>query len=259
MARAERILWYLNFAAMMALLVRIAICKLHRTYPWSFRFWVGQTVASGVLMALPLKTDAYFHVYMAAQALALILSIFVVQELYGAALAAHPGLSVFGRRSLLTILGIAAVCALAGVGVDLTTLPGQYWALNRFLALDRSVEFVILVFLLVIGIFLLWFPVRIHRNIAIYIAGFMVFHGSLAVTYLAHNLLPQRFAQATSIIALGMALLSVLIWLIGLRKERASPAIIAGHGWNPTVAVRLTVQLDQINMALAKFIKASPN
>jgi len=83
-------------------------------------------------LAIPLNTNTYFYVYVAAQALALTLSVFVVQELYGVALAAHPGLSVFGRRSMLTILGIAALCALAGVGVDLTTLPGQYWGLNRF-------------------------------------------------------------------------------------------------------------------------------
>ena len=253
MARAERILWYLNFAAMAALLARIIYCKLHRTYPWSFRFWLGLAVASGILMALPMNTDGYFHMYMVARGVSLILSIFVVQELYGVALAAHPGLSVFGRRSMLTILGIAAFCALAGVGVDFKILPGQYWGINRFLAVDRTVEFIILVFLVVIGVFLLWFPVKIRRNMAIYIAGFMGYHGSQTVAQLAHNLLPQKFAQATSVSAMAMVLLCLLIWLTALRKEREAPAIVAGHGWNPAVAVRLTVQLDQINMALAKF------
>lgn len=257
MARAERILWYLNVAAIAALLGRIVFCNLHRRYPWSFRYWLGQMVANAFLLAVPLNTDAYFYLYMAAQSLSMTLSIFVVQELYRVSLAAHPGLSVFGRRSMFIILGIAALCALAGVGVDLTILPGQYWRVNRFLVLDRTIEFIVLVFLFFIGAFLLWFPVTIRRNMAIYIAGFMAYHGSQASAILAHNLLPQEFAQATSVTALALSLLSLLIWLIGLRKEREAPATVAGHGWNPAAAARLTVQLDQINVALAKFIKTS--
>lgn len=74
MARAERILWYLNFAAMVVLLARIVFCKLHRTYPWSFRYWLAQAVASGVLMVIPLRSNAYFYLFAVAQALSLILS-----------------------------------------------------------------------------------------------------------------------------------------------------------------------------------------
>lgn len=255
MASAERILWYLNFAAMILLLGRIIVCKLHRTYPWSFRYWLGQTVASGVLMAIPMRSDAYFYLFVVAQALSLILSIFVVQEVYRGALAAHPGLSVFGHRSMLTILVVATFCALAGVGVDLELLPGQYWRIKRFLAVDRTVEFVILVFLLAIGVFLLWFPVKIRKNLAIYISGFAVYHASRIVALLVQNLLPQSFAQTTSVGSLAAVLLCLLVWLIGLDNEQEAPATVAGHGWNPAAAARLTAQLDQINMALAKFIK----
>src|SRR6185436_8884985 len=100
--------------------------------------WLGQAAASAVLLAIPLNTNTYFYVYIAAQALALTLSVFVVQELYRVSLAAHPGLSVFGSRGMLTILGISAILAVAGLGVDVVVLPGQYWAINRFFALDRT-------------------------------------------------------------------------------------------------------------------------
>lgn len=259
MARAERILWYLNVAAVFALLARVIFCSLHRRYPWFFRYWLGQLAVGGPLLAVPMRSDTYFFLYITVRVLSMILSIFVVQEMFRVALTAHPGLSVFGRRSMLTILGIAALCALAGVGIDLEILPGQYWRVNRFMAFDRTIEFIILVFLLAIGAFLLWFPVRIQKNIMIYVTGFIVYHGSVAATHLVHNLLPQRLAQTTSVSALAMSLLSLSIWIIGLREERAAATTVAGHSWNPAAAVRLTVQLDQINMALTKFIKTTPS
>jgi hypothetical protein len=255
MARAERILWYCNFAATLVLLIRIVICRLHQIYPWTFRYWLGQAAATAVLLAIPLSNGAYFFAYVAAQSINLTLSVFVLQELYATALAAHPGLSVFGRRSMLAVLAAAGTLALAGLGVDSTVMAGQYWRIHRFLTLTRTVEFVILVFLLVISAFLLWFPVKIRRNVAVYIAGFFFYYVLQASVFLSHNLLPQKYSQAISMTSLIAALISLLIWLVGLRAESATPATVSGHGWNPLAAARLSVELNGINAALTRLVR----
>ncbi|MSV36235.1 MAG: hypothetical protein EXQ47_11665 [Bryobacterales bacterium] len=126
MARAEKLLWYLNFLVTLALLARILYCKLQRTYPALFLYWLSQVVDI-ILFQIPMQSRFYANVYYTAQVVNLGLSILVVQMLYRVALIGHPALSAFGRRSMLAVLGMAAIFALAGASVDSTMLPGQYW------------------------------------------------------------------------------------------------------------------------------------
>jgi hypothetical protein len=257
MAPAETLLWQLNFLATLALLTRFLYSKLHRTYPILFLYWLSQAVADIVLFQIPLRSTVYLYVYSSAQIINLALSVLVVQELYRVALLAHQGISVFGRRGMLAVLGIAAILALAGSGIDSVVLPGQYPWIHLFMAVDRTLEFILLVFLLVISGFLLWFPVKIRRNIAVFITGFVLFYLLQSSAFLLNNLLPQTYSQSISVASLAAALLCLLVWLAGLRAEGASPVIVSGHGWNPAAAARLSVQLDGINAALTRFVRNS--
>jgi len=257
MARAEQVLWYLNFLATLALLARILCCKLNRIYPFIFLYWLNQALADLLLFQIPMRTVIYRNVYFIAQFANLLLAVLVVQELYRLALAEHPALSIFGRRSMLLVLSITAVLAAAMAGLDSTVLPGQYAMIHRFMTVERTLEFMILVFFLAISGFLLWFPVKIRRNIAVYITGFVVFYFSHSFGVLLNNLLPQEFSPVISTGALVMAPLCLLIWLLGLRAEGESAATVAGHGWNPAEAARLSAQLNEINTVLTRFVRNS--
>ena len=257
MARVETILWYLNFGATLGLLVRIVCCKLHRAYRVLFLYWLSQALADIVLFQIPPRSTMYGYVYFSSEVVNLVLSIFVVQELYRLALVEHPALSAFARHSMLAVLGIAGALAAAGTSLDSTVMPGQYWRIHRFMTLDRTVEFVILVFLLVISGFLLWFPVKVRRNVAVYITGFVLFYFSQSAAFLLNNLLPQHYSPSISAASLAAALLCLLIWLVGVRAEGESPVTVTGHGWNPAAAARLSVQLNEINTALARLVRSS--
>ena len=257
MARAEQVLWLLNFLATAALLGRIVRCKLSRTYPCLFLYWLAQALAALILFQIPIRTNLYSYAYFVAKSVSLILAVLVVNELYRVALAAHPALSVFGRRSMLAVFGLSATLAGAIAGLDSTVLPGQYALIHRFMTVDRTLQFIFLVFLLAISGFLLWFPVKIQRNLAVYIAGFIVFYSSQSFAFLLNNRLPQHYSQSVSVAAMAMALLCLLIWLIGLRAEGESAATVTGHGWNPAAAARLAAQLEEINTALTRFVRSS--
>ena len=257
MGRAERVLWYLNFFATLVLLARMAYYKLHRAYPYIFLYWLSQIVASLLLLQIPMRSSKYAYAFFLAHFVGLVLAVLVIQELYGCALAAHPALSTFGRRSVLAVLAITAAVAAALTGLDATVLPGQYAAIHRFMTVSRTLEFMILVFFAAIGGFLLWFPVRIRRNIAVYLLGFFVFYAFQSLAFLLNNLLAQQHSQAISTAALAIALLCTMIWFVGLREEEAREAMVAGHSWNPAEAARLSIQLDQINKSLNRFVRTS--
>lgn len=254
MAGLERVLWYLNFIATLALLARLIQYKLWRAYRFLFLYWLAQAVETPIMLQAPLNSALYAQMYYAAQTLSLILAICVVLELYREAFALYPAMAEFGRRSVLVLMSIAAVVAAFGVALDATILPGQPGA-HRFLTFERTMGFMLLIFLLLMSGFLLWFPVKAKRNIVIYITGFVLFYSSRSMGLLAANLLPMSAFQSMSVALLAFSLGCLLLWFSGLRKESEDAITVTGNRSNAAALERLSEQLDQINTALARFAR----
>ena len=255
MAEMERVLWYLNFGATLILVFRFIQCKLFGIYRFLFLYWLVQAVTDIVMFPVPLRSDLYAYLYLSFQTINLILAVCVVQELYEMALAGHPALAAFGRKSVLLVMGLAALFGAAGVVLDSTVLPGQYWRVHRFFTMERTMDFMILMFLLLISGFLLWFPVRVRRNITVYLTGFVLFYFSRSGGLLLANRLPHEFARSVSSVLEGLTLACLLVWIWGLRAEGERETTVTGHRWNAAAAGRLSLQLDEINTALARFAR----
>src|SRR6266404_5761306 len=187
----ERILWYFNFGATVVLVWRFVHCELFRIYRFLFLYWLIQIPEHVIMFAVPLRTDLYAYLYYSFQTIDLILAVCVVQELYKMALAGLPALAAFGRKSVVFLMVCAAFFGAPGVVLDSRVLPGQYWNVHRFLTVERTMDFMILMFLLLIGGFLLWFPVRVRRNITVYMTGFVAFYLFRTAGLLLTNLLPN--------------------------------------------------------------------
>ena len=147
---------------------------------------------------------------------------------------------------------IAGVLALSGIALDAAIPRGQYPAIHRFLTFERSMNFVILVYLLLISGLLLWFPIRVRRNIVVYISGFVLFSASRSFGLLLYNLCPQD-ARLISTVLLGLTLLCLLIWIVGIEPEGELVTATPGYRRNPETMQRLSDQLDSINAALTRF------
>jgi len=251
----ERALFYLNFIAELALLYRLIQCKLHRIYKSLFLYWLVQTIGGLVLLFAGRGTWLYLYIYWGAQTVNIFMSLYVVQDLFHIALAEHAAIATFGRRVVLVAIGLAAVVALAGVTLDATIQRGQYAAIQRFWTFERSMNFVILIFLLLISILLLWFPIKVRRNIVVYIFGFLLFAAAHSLGLLIANLLPQGFTVLVSTILLALTLVCLLIWIIGIRPEGELESATPGYRRDPQAMRRLSRQLDAINATLARFVR----
>jgi hypothetical protein len=254
MSGAERALFYLNFIAQLVLLYRLLHFKLYRTYLSLFLYWLLQALPSVALMVIPFHSHRYAYVYWGAQTINLLMAVFVVQDLYRIALLQHPALASIARRSVLVVLAIAAVVALSGITLDSTILPGQALSAHRFETFERSMNFVILLFLLLISFLLLWFPIRVRRNIVVYISGFVLYSASRSFGVLLYNLLP-RDARLISTILLGFTLLCLFIWIVGIQPEGELVTATPGYRRNNETTQRLSQQLDAINTALTRFVR----
>jgi len=254
MSVAERTLFYLNIVAELVLLWRLVHTKLYRTYSPLFCYWAAQVVESAALMAFPLASRSYAYVYWGAQTINMLMAVFVVLDSCRIALLEHRAVASFARRTVLAVMAIAAAVALSGIRLDLTILPGQYLDVHRFFTFERSMNFLTLLFLLIVSALLLWFPIRVRRNIVVYISGFVLFSASRSFGVLLYNLHP-RDGRLISTVLLGLTLLCLLIWIVGIEPEGELVTATPGYRRNPETMQRLSHQLDSINAALTRFVR----
>jgi hypothetical protein len=248
-----RTIWYLSIGVTFVLLVRLIVTKLFLTYRNLFLFLVVNAVQALLLAVLQSNLNRYAQVYMSGQLLKMVISVFMVIELYFVALASHPALARFGKKLVAYALGLAGVIAACGVVLDSAVLPGQSQILHRFFTAERTIDFAVLLFLLLISGFMLWFPIRMKWNIALYLGGFMVFFIAQSFGLLMVNLLPRALFGVMSNIMLCVSLGCLLTWLFALRQDDRNTVAFVGHRWDPAAIGRLTGQLDQINAALLRF------
>ncbi len=246
-------LWHANVFALACVVARLAFTRLYRTYPFLFVFFLAEAGGDIVLSHIPLHSDSYAISYMAFQLITHFAALAVLLEMYRVALREHAGLAAFGRASVLSVTLGALVITVFGAFLDRAVPAGQSVIVHRFLTLERTLDVVILVFLLGTACFLTWFPVKLPRNLAFSIAAFSLFYFTRASMLLAVNLLPARDLPAVNDAALALSFLSLSLWLVFLRREPAGAAPVVGHSWDPTALVRLSRQLDSINSALVRF------
>jgi hypothetical protein len=116
-------------------------------------------------------------------------------------------------------------------------------------------NFLILLFLLIVGVLLVWFPIRVRRNIVVYVMGFLLFSASRSGGLLLSNLLPQSDTRLVSTVLLALTLSCLVIWIIGLQPEGELTTATPGYRHNPETMQRLNHQLDSINAALTRFVR----
>lgn len=246
---------YLNLAAVVGLLFRLSTLGLFRIYRSLFFYLLAYTVQFVVTATVPFLSTLYAYCYFVGETANVVLSILVVLELYRLTLAGHPALAVLGRKTMVYTMGLAALVATGGVMLDAAVLPGQSRFMHRFFTAERTMDFTILMFLLFITAFMMWFPVKVRRNIMLYIGGFVVFYLSRTFGLLMINLIPQRFINVITNALLCLSFGCLIGWLVGLRRESEDIATTVGHRWNPAAMERLSGQLDAINATLVRFVR----
>ena len=141
-------------------------------YKMLFCYLAVDFLSSVAAVTIPYDTKAYGYVYFASQTVKIIFAAFVLVEIYALALAGTPALARFGRNVVSYILGAAALVPVVGLFMDHATSGIAY--LRAFLLFEQTMDGAMALFLIIISIFMAWFPVRMRRNVIVYIGGFIV-------------------------------------------------------------------------------------
>lgn len=250
----EKGVLYLTIGLTAAVLLKLCVTGLIKIYRLLFCYLALDFLSTILAVWVPSNTTAYGYYYFAAQTLKICVAAFLLIEIYALALESTPALAKFGRNSVGYILGGAAVLPFALLWMDRDMYSGPHRFFRAFLMFEQTTDGTMAVFLILISIFIAWFPVKLRRNVIVYISGFIVWwlSRSAAVHFFNQRLANERIrdAVATAQILIGTGCL--LYWLIGMRRQGEVRTAVVGHLWNRREAERLTEQLNAINDGLAR-------
>src|ERR1700674_3586789 len=142
----EQVISQLNVGVTIVLLFRLFTNKLYRIYPSLSIYLLAYAVILFVLTRIPLRTSAYGYSYIAGEIAQTCLAVAVVLEIFRVALADRAALASFGGKAVGYIMGLAALLAATGVMLDSPVRPGQSRILHRFFTVERTMDFMVMMF-----------------------------------------------------------------------------------------------------------------
>lgn len=250
-----------------ALVVRLFALRLHRVYRLLCAFLCVQLVASLIdLVEANLSRDQYpdYRItWIPIQVCLWVLSLGMVYALLKGVLAGLPGILRFSRRLLNSIFIAALLIALWTVraeypvskAVSFVTPLGR--VIGLMFVVNRAICSAAFVSLIAILCFILWFPVVMPKNLAVFSVGFAIYFSSTATSWLTWSLGSHTSLVAVDNIAVLILSLCFAYWLIFITAEGERRPVRVGHIWHPAEQERLIGQLHAMNASLLRATRGS--
>ena len=248
----EKGVWCLTIGLTAAVLVKLYFCGLVKIYTLLFSYLTVDFLSSTIALFIDYHSAAYGYYYFSGQTVKITIAAFMLVEIFSLALERHPALARFGRSIVGYILVAAAVVPVIALFVDHSARAHPY--IHAFLLFEQTMDSTMAIFLILISIFLAWFPVRMRSNVIVFIGGFIVWSISRsAVVHLINQWFNNIYlTRASNIAQMCVALACLCFWLVGFEREGEARTAVVGHLWNRAEAERLTEQLDAINDGLER-------
>lgn len=259
-------LWWFSIPLSAILGFRIWRSGLYRKYRLFFANVVWSALSKVVLAAAALAAPSpahsfdidqpYFWAWVVLNPLSLGMSVLVVLELYSLVFGEYEGLSTASRWGMFTAVGISVGISVLMLPLDLKNQAPATWLrgtlLQSILILNRGVMASLVVFLLLIALFLFWWPVPLCRNLILHCFVFSSLFFSQAATQLVRNMQGYETTALVNLVLQCAGILCLLVWIFWftplgeMRKARVRGSIPAGR------EAALVAQLAGLNATLLR-------
>ena len=259
-----------NLALGISLIIKLFSTKLYKVY-WLFCLFLATDLAVSALWVLSTALGSfsdrlYTFVWLTATPVVWLFTLLMVYSLLGKILSRLPGLLRLSKQVLHATFFLAFAVGVVSARLEYSA-PGftafksqfgsQWWITE--LVLNRVIVSTALLSLVTILAFLLWFPVTMPRNLAVFSIGFAVYFAGGTVLMLLRSFWPSetisnfnKLLDVVSILLGGVSSLCYAFWLFLLSPagENVPSAITIQR--QPQEQERLIAQLELINDALLK-------
>jgi hypothetical protein len=122
---------------------------------------------------------------------------------------------------------------------------------------DRAISTAALLVLVAILAFILWFPVKMPRNLAVLSIGLVVYFGSktgltLLLTYSAPGIISRSISEVLSASVSMIGVFCFLYWIIFIDPKGQTSEVSLGQSWRSADQGKLIQQLESLNLALLR-------
>lgn len=248
-------------AIAIVLVLRLLNLRLHRVYRVFCVFLIFEVATSGVVLWFhfnPPQLD-YRVAWLSFAPIGWILYLAMTYTLLNALLTKFPGILRFSRRVLHVSFIAAAVIGILTARSGFLAYEhnvGIFQPIDRLVAVgvvgERIFSMVAALALIATLAFILWFPVQMPRNLAVFSVGFVIYFAartSLLVVYSFWSGLNNNVLNVAQLSVISVCLLYFLIFINKAGEE--APARL-GHSWNSAEQQRLIGQLEAMNAALVR-------
>lgn len=178
------------------------------------------------------------------------LYVWMVYALLQAVMHEYPGVHKLSARVLNGSIAVAAVVGglTAARSLSLLKPTADIWVRLSAAgaALETTASVACLILLLGVLGFLLWFPVQVPRNLAVFSITYVVFFAANVISYSFYS---ASFKAVQWSVTIVYCLCYSCFGLFLSEAGERAPARI-GHSWNPADQERLLGQLGAINAAV---------
>jgi len=231
--------------------IRLRVEGLHSKYRVLFSYLIFRVLYCAIPLLLNPASQIYEKLFICTQPVTWMFYILMVRELYSLTLAAHRGLQTLGRWAMYVAVTISVTVSMLSILKRITPRTPQ---LSRILgyvfAIDRGVNFALVIFILLILLFLSRYPVTLSRNVVRHSTFLFVFFLSNATLVLLRTIYGRPASPQISLILAGIGTLAVLAWLFlltpGGEETRRVVSIAPEH------EEHILRQLDSLNATLLK-------
>jgi hypothetical protein len=186
-------------------------------------------------------------------------SLFLSYSLAKAVLAELPGVLRFSRIFLNVVFPVAII-------LSFSTAKSEYWMrptgnldrLDRLIAVfviaDKGISLAAVLILSAFLAFILWFPVKMSRNLAVFSVGFVIYFASKTGLELL-SLYNAASLKTQDIVGLGVNIVLVscfVYWVLFIDAKGQAIEVRIGHGWQRDEQEKLIGQLEALNVALLR-------
>jgi len=190
-------------------------------------------------------------------------SLALVYSLAKAVLAGLPGVFRFSKILLNVWFPFSIVLALLTVKWEYLVTGAARNADATFRVLtvghvvDRAISTAALLVLVAILAFILWFPVKMPRNLAVLSIGLVVYFGSktgltLLLTYSAPGIISRSISEVLSASVSMIGVFCFLYWIIFIDPKGQTSEVSLGQSWRSADQGKLIQQLESLNLALLR-------
>lgn len=231
-------------------LTKLASNGLLRSY-WALGAWLALNVAEQALRLI--YSNVEVPVYRAGHALKLVLAGVLLWRLCRLVFVNYPAIGSFAARALQIVIPLCIALGIVSFITDHNTPEGRSERLQLVVAAARAATTALLGFLLLLGVFAGWFPVRMKRNIGRILIGMLVLLGFDWINMLLgnSNLSQAALWAANAILSLASVCVAAY-WLVTLGPAGEEAAASAIPRWDPKELDRMTKQLEQMQVQLSR-------